>query len=81
MGDNGNKQSAFEPIAVESYCDNQSYCGIQSGHTSQKSKKQPWKASWPPQTEIIPGEYHGVAQGLSIEEDGSGGAPAHYPRF
>lgn len=46
-----------------------------------ETKLQPWKASWPPKTEVSPGEYHGVPQGKSIEEDGSGGYPAMYPRF
>ena len=46
-----------------------------------ETKLQPWKAHWPPKTEVVSGEYHGVPKGKSIEEDGSGGYPAMYPRL
>jgi len=42
--------------------------------TTQISKAQPWKATWPPKTPVQKGESHGFKKGETIQLEGSAGA-------
>jgi hypothetical protein len=45
-----------------------------------KSKTQPWKKAWPPQTKEKAGEKHGFAKGEVLEVGGTSGAAMDYKR-
>jgi hypothetical protein len=45
-----------------------------------KTKAQPWKKAWPPQTKEVAGEKHGFAKGEVLEVGGTSGAAMEYKR-
>jgi hypothetical protein len=45
-----------------------------------KSKTQPWKKAWPPQTKEMAGEKHGFAKGEVLEVGGTSNAATHHKR-
>jgi len=45
--------------------------------TSTVTKTQPWKANWPPKSEVVAGETHGFKKGEKLHLEGS--AAGHPP--
>jgi len=52
----------------------------QASKVQAKSKVQPWKKDWPPQTKEKAGEKHGFAKGEVLEVGGTSGAAMDYNR-